>query len=308
MSKFDWKNIMVMGAGGVGGFFGAKLTRGLGAELSLVARGKHLEVIQQSGLNVQSIDGDFTVKSAASDNPADLPKPDLILFAVKSYDTAQAIRQIEPVMNEQTQVLTLQNGIENIPKLTEAFGDERVIPGLCRIGIRIAEPGVLSHTNPGSVIVGEKDGRVSDRIRAIHEAYTKEDVDCTISDNITREIWKKFSWNAIFNMLTAAENVTTERLYDGGERQARVLKLADEIISVARAEKIGLFPEDLEKITRNTQNIGAFVTSTLHDRRVGKKLEHDAFTGALLRLGEKHSIELPEYEKLHRELDEVGKV
>lgn len=306
MSDFTFKKLMVMGAGGVGGYFGAKLAEGLGAEISLVARGKHLEKIQQNGLIVESIEGDFTVKGPASDDPEKLPKPDLILFAVKSYDTAQAIEQIRPVVGGKTQILPLQNGIENIPKLTETFGDERVIPGLCRIGIRIAEPGKLSHTNPGSVIVGEKGGSKSERVKIIYEAFVKAGVDSTLSDNIYREIWKKFSWNSIFNMLTAAENKTTDLLYDGGENQQRLQKLADEILSVARAEEVDLRPEDLEKITVKTQNIGAFVTSTLHDRRVGKKLEFDAFTGALLRLGNKHDISMPQYEKLHRQLEKIS--
>lgn len=304
MADFDWKNIMVMGAGGVGGFFGARLAEGLDAKISLVARGEHLVKIQQDGLRVKSIDGDFVVNGPASENPDELPRPDLILFSVKSYDTTGAIDQIADVVDDSTTILPLQNGIENLPKLRKAFGD-RVLPGLCRIGIRIAEPGVLSHTNPGSVIVGELDGSVSNRVQAIKNAYDAVDVECEISENIEREIWKKFSWNSIFNMLTAAEDVTTDRLYAGGEQKERLRNLADEILQVAKAEQIGLRPEDLEKIIIKTENIGAFVTSTLHDRRVGKKLEYDAFTGALLRLGEKHGVKMPAYRKLHAQLSDI---
>ncbi|MEX0906074.1 MAG: 2-dehydropantoate 2-reductase [Balneolaceae bacterium] len=308
MSKFDFKNIMVMGAGGVGGYFGSKLAKGLDAEISWVARGEHLIKIREAGLVVQSIHGDFISKGPASDKPEDLPEPDIILFAVKSYDTSQAIRLIEPVMSERTQVLTLQNGIENIPKLTEAFGNERVIPGLCRIGIRISKPGVLSHTTLGNVVLGEKTEKPSERTSVIHNAFLRAEVDCFISENIQREIWKKFSWNAIFNMLSAAENKKTDQLYDGGKLQEQLRILADEISRVATAERINLKAGDLEKIIAKPQGTGVLVPSTLHDRRSGKKLEYDAFTGALLRLGRKHGIELPEYEKLHLALKEADQM
>ncbi|MEX0660781.1 MAG: 2-dehydropantoate 2-reductase [Balneolaceae bacterium] len=305
MNTFDFKNIMVMGAGGVGGYFGGKLTLNSSRKISLVARGEHLKAIKKQGLVVESIDGDFVVEGPASENPVDLPRPDLILFTVKSYDTDHAIEQIKSVVSETTQILPLQNGIENIPKLVEAFGDERVMYGLCRIGIRISEPGKLSHTNPGSVILGEKDGRRSERIEWIKNIYDEVGVECKISTNIRREIWKKFSWNSIFNMITAAENQTTDHLYENGKPKPRLRKLANEILKVAKAEGVNLHEEDLEKMVVKTQNIGAFITSTLNDRRVGKKMEFDAFTGAILRLGEKHSIELPEYQKLHKDLQKA---
>lgn len=305
MNSFDFKNIMVMGAGGVGGFFGGKLVQKSSRQISLVARGEHLDQIKKHGLFVESIDGDFVVEGPASENPVDLPRPDLILFTVKSYDTDHAIEQIKSVVSDETQILPLQNGIENIPKLVEAFGDDRVMYGLCRIGIRISEPSKLSHTNPGSVILGERDGSRSERIERIKNIYDKVGVECKISTNIRRDIWKKFSCNSIFNMVTAAENQTTDLLYENGEPKPRLRKLANEILQVAKAEGVNLQEEDLERIVVKTQNLGAFITSTLNDRRVGKKLEFDAFTGAILRLGEKHGIELPEYQKLHRDLEKV---
>ncbi len=307
MKRFEFKNIMVMGAGGVGGYFGGKLIQNSSREISLVARGEHLKAIKKHGLIVESIDGNFVVKGPASESPVELPRPDLILFSVKSYDTDHAIEQIKSVVSDETQILPLQNGIENISKLVKAFGDDRVMYGLCRIGIRISELGKLSHTNPGSVILGEQDGSRSERIERIKEINDEAGVECTISTDIRREIWKKFSWNSIFNMVTAAENKTTDHLYENGEPKPRLWKLANEILQVAKAEGVNLQEEDLEKMVVKTHNLGAFITSTLNDRRVGKKMEFDAFTGAILRIGEKHGIELPEYQKLHQDLQKVDK-
>jgi len=306
MDNFDPKRLMVMGAGGVGGYFGGRVSQKNGYELSLVARGEHLRQIQKHGLRVDSIDGNFVIKAAASDDPASLPKPDLILFTVKSYDTEGAIELIRPVVGADTQILPLQNGIENIPRLVDAFGDQRVIRGICRVGAKISEPGKVSHTSRGSIIVGEAGGQRSSRVETICNAFSGAGLDCRISDHIRREIWRKFSWNSIFNMLTAAENVTTDKLFDGEKPTKRVRRLAEEFLKIADAENAGLESRDLERTISKTRDLGAFITSTLYDRRRGKTLEYDAFTGALLRLAEKHSLELPEYEKLHDELKRIN--
>lgn len=305
MDGFEFKHILVMGAGGVGGYFGGKLAQGSGGRISLVARGEHLKAIRTHGLRIKSFEGDFVVKGPASENPASLPPPDLVLFAVKSYDTEQAIRQIAGAATENTQILPLQNGIENMPKLIRAFGKDRVIPALCRIGIRISEPGVLSHTHPGSIIIGDREGG---SIGGLAEAFGRAGVTCRVSKNITRDIWIKFAWNAIFNMLTAAENRTTDYFFPNGTPDDRLWKLAGEVLSVARAEGVNLRKKDIEKMFGRTARQGAFLTSTLHDRRVGKKLEFDAFTGAILRLGKKHGLHLPEYETLHQKLSETEPV
>lgn len=295
-----------MGAGGVGGYFGGKLVQNSGRKISLAARGTHLEKIKSHGLVIESFDGNFVVRGPASNNPKDLPDPDLIIFSVKSFDTDGAIEQIRPKVGKQTQILPLQNGIENLPKLTRAFGEDRVMCSLCRIGIRISEPGNLSHTHPGRIVIGERDGRRSERIGIIKQAYEEVGVTCRISEDIDREFWLKFSWNSIFNMITSAENKTTDHFYKNGGPHDRLRRLADEILMVAQAEGINLQKKDLDKIVEKTYEMGKFVTSTLHDRRVGKKLEFDAFTGALLRLGEKHGLDLPEYKMLHQQLKDLS--
>lgn len=305
MNNFTFNKIMVMGAGGVGGFFGGKLAQHSAHEVSFVASGKHLDQIRESGLSVESIEGDFVVKVPVSDDPEKLPLPDLILFSVKSYDTKGAIEQIGPIVKSQTQILPLQNGIENIPRLIDVFGDERVMQSLCRIGVRISEPGKLKHTHPGRIMIGERDGNITERLKAVCSAFAHTRVRCTISKQIDREIWKKFSWNSIFNMVTAAENKTTDELYENGEPAKRLWKLAGEILQVARKEGVDLRKEDLETMIVKTRKTGVLIPSTLHDRRVGKKLEYDAFTGAILRLGKKHGLGLPEYRELHRQLNSI---
>jgi len=302
MSKINFKEVMVMGAGGVGGFFGGRLGLQPGRRVSLVARGNHLANILEHGLTVQSKDGDFTIHGPASDDPTTLPNPDLILFTVKSHDTDDAIEKIRPMVSGKTQILPLQNGIENIPKLVDAFGEDRIIPGVCRIGVGISEPGIIAHTTRGRIVVGELNGERTERILNVKLAFNSVDVTCRVSQNIEREIWLKFAWNAIFNMVTAAENRTVDYFYNNGEPDEILRNLADEILLVASCEKTLISRRDLNQIILKTKELGDFVTSTLRDRRSGKKLEYDAFTGAMLRLGEKHGLNLQGYKKLHKRL------
>lgn len=299
-------HVMVMGAGAVGGYFGGKLSQLPGVHLSMVARGEHLDAILKNGLHVESIDGSFTVNAPASDSPAELPSPDLILFTVKTFDTEGAIRQIRPVASPKTIILTLQNGLENRLMLEEAFDNEQLMLGVCRIGARISEPGHISHTDPASVIVGTNKQTASDHTETICSLFRRAKLKCRVADDITREIWKKFSWNAIFNMLTAAENCTVEAFYGKGEPYPGIDRLADEILKTAKAEGVDLRRNDLNKMINRSSALGGFITSTLHDRREGKALEYDAFTGALLRLGDKHGLELPEFRKLHHRLEALS--
>jgi 2-dehydropantoate 2-reductase len=192
--------------------------------------------------------------------------------------------------------------------LEEAFDNEQLMLGVCRIGARISEPGHISHTDPASVIIGTNHQTESNKTDTICGLFRQAKVKCRVSNDITREIWKKFSWNAIFNMLTAAENCTVEAFYEKGEPDPRVGRLADEILKTAKAEGLHLGRNDLNKMINRSSALGGFITSTLHDRREGKTLEYDAFTGALLRLGNKHGLELPEFRKLHRRLEDLSKI
>ncbi|CAI8052539.1 2-dehydropantoate 2-reductase [Geodia barretti] len=147
-------DIAVMGAGGVGGYFGGLLARA-GHNVTFIARGPHLEAIQRGGLRVESgNDGVFTVPGNATDNPATLGPQELILFAVKMYDNDDAIHAIGPLLGPDSIVLTLQNGIDNGDRLVEEYGAERVMIGSAYLEGRISEPGVVTQGGPGSASFG----------------------------------------------------------------------------------------------------------------------------------------------------------
>jgi len=295
----EYKRITIMGAGAVGGYFGGRIAERTSCSVTLIARGDHLEAIRERGLEIMSPEGDSTIPVDAYDDPAEAGEQDLILFTVKSYDTEEAIEKIRPAISENTQILTIQNGIENYGKLRRAFGKDRVIRGLCRIGASITSPGVIEHNSMGSMVVGEADGSTSERLTALKDIFDETGIAFSISDDIRHEVWVKFAWNSIFNMLTGVAAVTVEKLFETLESEQLCYDLFGEIRAVAASEGVTLTDRDKEKIIENSRRLKGFTTSTYNDRRKGKRLEYEAFTGAIVRLSRKYGIEVPRNETLY---------
>lgn len=290
---------MVMGAGAVGGYFGGRLAEKNTAVVTLIARGDHLKAIRKEGLIIQSDGGQTTIRTDAFEDPAHAARPDLILFTVKSYDTDAAIEQVAPMVTENTQILTLQNGIENYPKLVQAFGEERVIQGFCKIGAGILKPGTIVHKAFGEVTAGEQDGKVTPRTDALKRLFESADIPINISKDIQRDVWLKFSWNTLLNMVTAAGNVTVEKIFEQRESEELCYRLFEEVRDVASSEGVILSAEDGKKIIESAKSLTGFETSTYQDRQKGKKMEYEAFTGAIVRLAKEHGLQVPYNEALY---------
>lgn len=288
-----------MGAGAVGGYFGGRLAEKSGADVIFIARGRHLEAMQLEGLDIRSIDGDTILDVMATDRPEETGAADLVLFTVKSYDTDEAIEQIRPIVSEHTQVLTLQNGIENYPKLVDAFGGERVIQGFCKIGAGVPEPGVVEHKALGEITVGEKDGSRSERLVPLMALFEKAGIPAEISGDIDKEVWLKFSWNCLFNMLTAVAMVTVEKLFKYEESKRLCYDLFEEIRQVAHVKEVHIGRDEGRKLIESAKKLEGFETSTYQDRRKGKRLEYEAFTGAVIRIADSKDIEVPAHRTLY---------
>lgn len=293
MEKYEFKNIMVMGAGAVGGFFGGLIERSTDKKVVFIARGAHLEAMLLHGLRIKSEAGNKRIRVKASDDPSVMDEVDLVLLTVKSYDTDQAIRQLRPVIGPDTQILTIQNGIENYEKLCRAFGQERVVQGFCRIGASISEPGTIKHSAMGNITIGNPAGDDESRLQALRQLFETAGIPCTISDDITREVWLKFAWNSIFNMVTTVAAVTVDQLFDHHESLKLCYDLFEEIQQVAAARDVHLSDEDGEKLIEEARSLSGFTTSTFHDRKQGKRLEYEAFTGAILRVANSEGLKVP---------------
>jgi 2-dehydropantoate 2-reductase len=187
--------ILVMGAGGVGGYYGALLARA-GNEVTFVARGAHLEAIQERGIEVRALAETFRVAGArAVESPTSAAGPfDLVLFAVKNYDTTTAAAVIEPVVGPQTAVLTLQNGVDAPDILGRALGMDRILAGVTFVSASIAEPGVIQESGfSRKVIFGEPaGGEITPRVRAIEHVFREAGMDVEMSVDARQTLWDKF--------------------------------------------------------------------------------------------------------------------
>lgn len=303
----NFRQVMVMGAGAVGGYFGARLSAETSARVSFIARGEHLSIMQQRGLVILSEGKRYELDIDAYRAPEEAPAPDLILFTVKSYDTAKAIDQISGVVGDKTQILTLQNGIENYPQLVNRFGEERVIQGFCQIGAGIQKPGVIEHQAFGKITLGEQDGSVTERVRAVQSLFGKAGIPVKISENITREVWIKFTWNSLFNMVTALTMTTVDEIFEHSECESLCYRLFEEIQQVAEQEGIMLESETGYDMIESARDLEDFETSTYRDREKGKQMEYETFTGAVVRLGKKHGVDVPHHQTLYALLKLIDK-
>src|SRR6266545_3777860 len=204
--------IGVVGAGGVGGYYGARLALA-GSEVGLIARGDHLAAIREHGLRIRADDGDFTVRVAASDDPADIGSCDAVLFCVKSYDTDQAAALLGPLLKPETGVVSLQNGVDNEEKIAARIGPEHVLGGASFILAHIVEPGVVEQVHSVQrIIFGELDGSRTERVARLLAEFRKAEIDSDIADDIRVVLWDKFAFLCALAGLTAVTRLPIDKL------------------------------------------------------------------------------------------------
>jgi len=182
-----------MAAGGVGGYFGARLAAA-GHDVTFLARGAHLRAIRDNGLTIESALGDLHIRDAiATDDPASVGPVDIVLFAVKLWDTEKAGEMARPLIGPDTRVITLQNGVDSVERLAPILGADRVVGGVAYIATVIGGPGIISQTSRFAIVrCGHLDGGDDPKLTAFVEAARAAGIDIAVSDNIEVERWKKF--------------------------------------------------------------------------------------------------------------------
>jgi len=286
--------IVVMGSGGTGGYFGAKLARA-GEEVTFVARGAHLEAIRARGLRVKSaIDGEWVVRAPAVERLDGLPPADLVLFCVKSFDTDSAGEAIKPVVGPGTGVLPVQNGVDNEEKLERILGPGHAMGGVAQVLATIEAPGVVSHRFLGRIVFGEMDGRESERARAFLQACERAGIPAEISANMLRALWEKYVFIAAQAGMTALTRCPAGVVRAVPETRRMYRLLLGEMVALGNAAGAGLDADLPDTAMGMLDNLGAAFTSSLHhDLAEGKRLELEALHGHAVRLGERHGIPTP---------------
>ncbi len=286
---------VIIGVGGVGGYFGGKISNS-GQKVTLVARGKHLEAIQKKGLQVNSIHGDFvTHPYIATDDIQNVEKADLILICTKSWQVIQAAEQVKPLLKEDTIVIPLQNGADNAEKVLSVLDKKHVLGGLCKIYSKIEAPGVISHFgHQPEVVFGETDKSLTDRLQKVKSVFDKAGFNNTISKDIYVDIWSKFMFIATVSGLGALTKATIGEMYENEGTRKILEQTATEIYEVGVSKGVAL-PKDL------VDRIMAFIgkqpydstASTQRDILEGRPSELDNFNGFIVNEGKKLGIQTP---------------
>jgi len=291
--------ILVMGAGAVGAYFGARL-RAAGEDVVMCARGENLRAIREHGLDISSIRVDLRIKVTATDTPRDLAPYDLILFCVKTYDTDAAADAISGCLSPGGAILTLQNGVENEARLAAIFGRDAVMGGNARVGVEMVAPGKIVHLSTGHIDFGELDGRETDRATAIAEVFQRAGILGQISPEIMTARWDKLIWNGALNTVATLTRRRVGEILDDPEGLKLLRTLMQEIVNVARAEGAKISDDRIDAyIAHSQKNLRALKTSTQQDLERGKALEYEALSGAVVRAARRHNISVPTVETVY---------
>lgn len=287
-------NIVVFGAGGVGGYFGGKLAQA-GNDVTFIARGKHLQAIKSNGLLIKSIQGDFKVHPKVTDDVTNIKNPDLVILGVKSWQVEDVAVQLKPIIREHTMVLPLQNGADNADRLRAILPHKNVLAGLCKIVSRVESPGIIDHfAFDPEIVFGEYDNEKSKRVQNLSMLFDNAGIKNKVSEDIHLDIWKKFLFIATVSGIGALTRVEFGAMRDDEHIRQIMYQTANEIVAVANAKGIALTNDDIEMILKIVDNLNAKTTASMQrDIMDGRPSELDNFNGYIVRQGKELHITTP---------------
>jgi 2-dehydropantoate 2-reductase len=286
--------IAVVGAGGVGGYFGGRLAAA-GKSVSFLARGAHLDALRSRGLRIQSPLGDLRVQRIeATSDPRQIGPVDVALLTVKLYDTEAAVALLPPLVGPDTVVVPLQNGVESAGRVARAVGQEHTAGGVAYVAAVIGEPGVIRHTANNRLIFGELDGRRSGRLDELRQVCAEAGIDATVSEQIERDIWRKFVWLSMFSGVTAVTRLPIGAIRENRNVVALCHAAALEGMAVAHARGVSLPVSFLDELLPGLDALPPDAKSSmLEDLERGRPLELRWLSGALVRMGEALNVPTP---------------
>jgi 2-dehydropantoate 2-reductase len=287
--------IAVMGSGGVGGYFGARLVKG-GADVHFIARGSHLAAMRERGLAVEGgPEAIHLPKVDVTDDPKTIGPVDMVMFCVKLWDTEAAARQLLPIMKPETGVISFQNGVQKDDMLRPIFGDKALMGGVAYVGTSIGRPGVIAQTGPlQRLVFGEYDGRRSARLEAFYEACKRGGINAEISDDVRRSIWEKYAVLVAMSGATTAMRRTIGPIRSNPLTRQFLLDLAKEVVAVGRAHGVALPADYAEQRVPFFDNWPPEMTTSMHhDLEGGRPLEVGWLSGGVVDLGAQVGVPTP---------------
>jgi len=286
--------IVIAGAGGVGGYFGAKLARA-GLDVALLARGAHLDAIRAHGLRVRSaIEGEWTVKVDASAEPRELGRADTVFLCVKAFDTDATVEALRPLVGPGTPVLSLQNGVDNEERIDARLGPGHALGGAAYVFATLEAPGVIGHRFAGRIVFGELDGSVRPRTTGLGEAFAAAGIPAEVSADIRRVLWEKYVFICAQAGMTALTRCPIGVVRETPPAWEMYRRIVEELAAVAHVAGIGLPDDVVDTIVAAGASVARDAYSSLHHDLVeGRRLELDALHGHAVRLGERLGVPVP---------------
>jgi len=295
--------IAAIGAGGVGGYFGARLAQA-GHDVSFLARGKHLAALQKDGLTLTSPHGDAKLKIKVFERPADVGPVDLVMFAVKLWDTQSAAESIRPLLSKCGVVIPFQNGVESIESLRKIFPKEQVLGGSAYIATRIAAPGVIEHIGQmARMVFGPLVPSQRPVAESFLEALKKSGVNAELSDDVLRAIWEKFVSLVALSSATAVARAPVGVVRADADLRRLLEGAMRETWALARAKGVKLPDDFVEARMKWVDSLPAEMKASLaHDLEAGGRLEAPWLCGAVARMSREAGLEAPVNETVYAAL------
>ena len=303
--------IAIVGIGGVGGYFGGKLAREYAVygkhEIIFIARGDHLKAIQQNGLQLFTREGDYVAwPNIATDNPAVAGLFDLVFFCVKSYSLESSARSVEGSIHQNTVVIPLQNGVNSADRLRAVLPAADVISGSVYIISHLEKPGVVRQTDGACRLTfGTDDEASANKYSAIHGLLVQANIDARLTGKISEALWTKFLLMCPLGSLTTATGKTYGAVMADPDLRARLRKMMQEVVAVAKARHIPLADDAVDT---TMDQVGRFSfdakTSMQLDREKGRLTEIDTLTACLIEAGRQSGIPTPTHDEAYRQIIE----
>jgi 2-dehydropantoate 2-reductase len=286
--------IAVMGSGGLGGYFGARLSAG-GADVHFIARGAHLQAMRSDGLRVEGPEVIHVPRVHATDDPREIGVVDLVMLCVKLWDTEAALQQIRPLVGPDTAIISFQNGVLKDELLRSAYDPAQVMGGVGYVATTIERPGVIRQTGPMQRLVfGEFDGSRSARGLAFLEACLAGGIKAELSEHIRREIWQKYVFLVGLSGTTTTMRARIGPIRANPQTRAFLLDVMREVVAAGRAHGVDLADNYAEVRLQLADDVSPDMTSSMHhDLERGNPLEVRWLAGGVVELGRAKGVPTP---------------
>ena len=300
--------IVIVGLGGVGGYYGGLLARQYAndptKEIYFVARGKHLKKVQQNGLTVITETGTFVVHpTLATDNASEIGIADYVIMTTKSYDLESTVAQIKPCIGKDTVILPLLNGIDISTRIRTLLPGTEVWEGCVYIVARLNEPGVVESSGNVHRFSFGYQNKTTERLLSFEKILKDAAIEATFHNDILLAIWTKFFFISSTATLTSYFDVSFGALLTDEIRKTTLIKLMEELFLIAHAEGAKIEHGIINNIIKQLEKLPFDSTSSMHsDFKAGRNTELKTLTGVVIELGKKHGIETPVYQKVYKDL------